>query len=614
MRDRRNSPRRHHSGEQEPRQRGIARNVPIVFEDDDILVVDKPVGMLSAHVGGPRGEGYEGDDLFSLVKKYIRGNTKSRTRLPIFVVHRLDREVSGLIIFAKSQRALSWLKEDLRARRMHRLYHAVVEGELPTTGPTSAGTIQNFLRENAQGVMESVAPGEATRVRKPARPPRLSRKPDTRPIPPREDDHAPKLAVTHWRSTATGHNLSLLQLRLETGRKNQIRVHMKEMGHPIVGDRRYGSTMDPLDRVCLHAAELAFTHAFTGRAVRLRSPTPAGFYKLLGVKRTDDEPTTSAVELSAPSVATPQASPTAAPIASRGDAGWDHVAEWYDKLIEEGQSDHFARVIIPGTLRLLAPGPGTRHLDVACGQGLLCRTLASLGVRGVGVDAAPRLIEAAKRAFASPGEPAYAFHVGDARRLGDLALGDELFDRASCIMALMNIEPLAPVFSGIHTRLKTGATFVGVILHPAFRAPGQTSWGWDTPQGASRSAPAVRGSERHPHARRGAPSRNEDADRADRASADARQFRRVDGYLSPGHSEIVMNPGAAASGKERVVTLTHHRPIQTYVRLLAEAGFVLDAIEEWPSLRQSQPGPRAAEENRARREIPMFLAFRAKKA
>jgi 23S rRNA-/tRNA-specific pseudouridylate synthase/2-polyprenyl-3-methyl-5-hydroxy-6-metoxy-1,4-benzoquinol methylase len=609
MRDRRDSPRRHRSGEPDDRPRGIARNVPIVFEDDDILVVDKPVGMLSAHVGGPRGEGYEGDDLFSLVKKYIRGNTKSRTRLPIFVVHRLDREVSGLIIFAKSQRALSWLKEDLRARRLHRVYHAVVEGEIPSTGPSSAGTIQNFLRESSNGTMESVAAGEATRARKPARPPRLSRKPDTRPIPPREDDNSPKLAVTHWRSTVSGHNLSLLQLRLETGRKNQIRVHMKDLGHPIVGDRRYGSTMDPLDRVCLHAAELAFTHAFTGRAVRLRSPTPAGFYKLLGVKRTDDEAAAESTEAIAAPVA-----PQASNASSRQDAGWDHVAEWYDKLIEEGQSDHFARVIIPGTLRLLAPTPGLRHLDVACGQGLLCRTLAQLGVRGAGVDAAPRLIEAARRSFHQQrGDSIYDFHVGDARRIPDLKLGTDLFDRASCIMALMNIEPLAPVFTGIHARLKPGATFVGVILHPAFRAPGQTSWAWDTPEGSARSAPATRGPGAYHKSRRGSPSRFEDADREDRASADARQYRRVDGYLSPGHSEIVMNPGAAASGKERVVTLTYHRPIQTYVRLLAEAGFAIDAMEEWPSLRQSQPGPRAAEENRARREIPMFLAFRARK-
>ena len=72
-----------------------------------------------------------------------------------------------------------------------------------------------------------------------------------------------------------------------------------------------------------------------------------------------------------------------------------------------------------------------------------------------------------------------------------------------------------------------------------------------------------------------------------------------------------MNPGAASSGAERIVTLTHHRPIQTYVRLLREAGLMIDALEEWPSARESEPGPRAAEENRARREIPMFLAIRA---
>jgi hypothetical protein len=85
----------------------------------------------------------------------------------------------------------------------------------------------------------------------------------------------------------------------------------------------------------------------------------------------------------------------------------------------------------------------------------------------------------------------------------------------------------------------------------------------------------------------------------------------VDGYLSPGVSEIVMNPGAAARGSEPVTTLTYHRPLQTYVRALAEAGLLIDALEEWPSLRQSQPGPRAQAENRARREIPMFLTIRA---
>ncbi len=85
----------------------------------------------------------------------------------------------------------------------------------------------------------------------------------------------------------------------------------------------------------------------------------------------------------------------------------------------------------------------------------------------------------------------------------------------------------------------------------------------------------------------------------------------MDGYLSPGQMPIVMNPGAAASGAEEITTWTFHRPIQTYSRLLHETGFVIELIEEWSSARKSEPGPRAAEENRARREIPMFLAIKA---
>ena len=154
-------------GEPASRPRGLARGVRIVFEDPDILVVDKPCGMLSAYVGKPRGEGYEGDDLFSLVKRHVRSQAKGRTRQrqPVYVVHRLDREVSGLMVFAKSDRAMHWLKEDLRARRVQRHYHAVVEGELPITGAGSSGTIQSYLRENEKGVVESV-PAPATTSRR----------------------------------------------------------------------------------------------------------------------------------------------------------------------------------------------------------------------------------------------------------------------------------------------------------------------------------------------------------------------------------------------------------------------------------------------------------------
>jgi len=569
--------------DQPERGRGIARGVRIVLEDDDLLVVDKPCGMLSAYVGGPRGEGYEGDDLFSLVKKYVRSKARSRSRIPVYVVHRLDREVSGLMIFAKSERALHWLKEDLRARRLSRLYFAVVEGEIPTAGPGSSGTIQSYLRENSKGIVESSStPPPATAARGNDGP-----------------DEA-KLAVTHWRCVNAGRGHSLLQIRLETGRKNQIRVHMKELGHSIAGDRRYGATTDPIGRVCLHAGELGFVHAFAGRPMKLKSPIPREFFKLVGAGR--DE--AMAIEQSGIDAPTEPESP-APTTGPRGkappvsDAGWDHVAGWYDKLIEEGRSDHFEKVIIPGTLRLLEPGKGQRILDVACGQGAFCRTIARLGVQATGVDAAPKLIEAARRA-AQDLRPAPSFEVGDARQIGDLSLQGGPFDSATCLMALMNIEPLSPVLAGVAKKLKEGGKFVAVMLHPAFRAPGQTSWVWDT-SSARDTGPRGR------FDNRSKPGRSSPAG----SRAPDRQFRRVDGYLSSGHREIVMNPGAVSGGADRVVTLTHHRPIQTYVRLLREAGFLIDALEEWPSARESEPGPRAAEENRARREIPMFLAIRA---
>lgn len=567
----------------------------LIYEDDDLLVVEKPVGMLSAFVEtegrDTRGEGYQGDDLFSLVKRYVRESSRSKRRVMVYVVHRLDREVSGLIVFAKSARGLSWLKDDLRHRRLHRVYHAVVEGEIPSVGPSSAGTVQSLLREVRPGVMESVRPGSmpesagspATRGGKGHARPRGPER--SGPMSPDEG----KPAVTHWRSTHCGRGRSLVQVRLETGRKNQIRVHLRDLGHPIVGDRKYGSTEDPVGRVCLHASELSWTHALTGKPLRFRSAIPGEFLKLVNTSKQPEEESADAFERPTPPAASLRSAPTE-------DAGWNHVAGWYDRLIEEGRSDHFERVIIPGTLRLAAPREGMTLLDVACGQGAWCRRLSGLGVRTLGVDAAPRLIEAARRA-----DPKGRYAVCDARSLSFAGVGLEAqtqtaregFDAATCIMALMNIEPLGPVMRGIWGMLRPGGRLVGVILHPAFRSPGQTSWGWD-------QAPPPGGDETPAEKRAKA-----------QAWSRARQYRRVDGYLSASHRSIVMNPGAVSSGAEASVTLTYHRPIQTYVSALAEAGFVVDAIEEWASGRESQPGPRAREENRARQEIPMFLAFRA---
>jgi len=290
-----------------------------------------------------------------------------------------------------------------------------------------------------------------------------------------------------------------------------------------------------------------------------------------------------------------------------GDTGrsssWDHVAEWYDQLVGERGSDHHERVILPGTLRLLGDVRGRRILDVACGQGILCRRLASLGASASGTDAAPRLIALAK---SQKGERPIDYYVGDARRLGDAVPGT--FDAVTCIMALMNIDPLGPVMEGVASKLAPSGVFVAVMLHPAFRAPGQTSWGWEeikAPEGAWRGSSPSRDRPDRGRGKRGHAK--------PRDVSEVRQYRRVDGYLSPAEREIVMNPGRVASGGKAITTMTYHRPIQSYVSALASAGLLVEALEEWPSVRRSQPGPRAAEENRIRREIPMFLAFRAVK-
>jgi hypothetical protein len=136
------------------------------------------------------------------------------------------------------------------------------------------------------------------------------------------------------------------------------------------------------------------------------------------------------------------------------------------------------------------------------------------------------------------------------------------------------------------------------VLHPAFRAPRQTSWGFDESTANHKFKGKDRDDRHHPK---------------HQPHTTFRQYRRVDGYLSPAVQDIVMNPGATSKGKSAVVTQTFHRPIQAYVNAFAKAGLLVSALEEWPSARSSEPGPKAAEENRIRREIPMFLAIRGVK-
>ncbi len=603
----------------------LGGGVRLVYEDDEVIVVDKPPGLVTAILPGEPDAAADKPSVFGELKRYARGRRKGPVR--VWVIHRLDKEASGLLVFAKTERAFAWLKEDFRARRAHRLYLAVVENEFAPEA--LSGTLQGFMAEDDRGLMRGV-PGRSTIAG--------------------NDDRGPQLAVTHYRVIAQGQGMALVQVRLRTGRKNQIRVQMSEAGHPLVGDYRYrppGTPKDPIKRMCLHATELGFSHPSRGETLRFSSPAPRAFWTLVGAQppvqgtpadlpgigagqhagEPDGEPyggrSSGVSGPPRPSEIEPAPGSTAAasPAGPRFAAGagpsvstsWDHVATWYEDLLDRGRSDHQRDVIIPGALRLLRPARGGRVLDVACGEGTLCRRLAAIGVEAVGVDASEKLVNAARAAGLAPGSAPVRFEVGDARSIGQ-DLGT--FDAAACVMALMNIDPIEPVLRGVARVLRPGGAFVAVLLHPAFRAPGQTSWGWDEARGEtgreSDRGRDRRGAKFDPRERRpGKPPAPQRGPTTGQGRSGVRQYRRVDGYLSHGQTPIVMNPGHAAHGKEPVTTWTFHRPIQAYAKALAESGFMIEALEEWPSLRRSAPGPRASEENRARHEIPMFLGIRA---
>lgn len=675
----RTSPRKNPSNTQ-ARGEDLGLSVRLIHHDGALAILEKPAGLLSARMGDQ-----VGDSIFDVVKAWAKIDGPAsrstgpkrgadRDSRPAWIIHRLDREVSGVMVFALTGDAFLRLKDDLQTRRVARRYAAVVEGEIPKG---ESGIVSGFLADAGPAkkvlvLSDAQVGAREVEVREEIEDDALA-----------EPGRAPKRAVTHWKCVASGRGRSLLEVRLETGRKHQIRAHMASMGHPICGDKLYGSKDAALGRIGLHAADLRLAHPLTGIEMSWYSPVPREFFIAVGeeigawppmsvpvpakpvsihakpkldavaiakahkeanpelagaapVRPAAVAPAVPAVPapkvISAGLVATPAGmafkakvekvakpeepkSPIAkteprAHAAPKDEAGWDHVAPWYDDLLSKRKSDHHEELVLPSVIRLLAPKKGERALDVACGEGGLIRRLAAAGVAATGVDASPQLIQAARATRPDRSQTAEtSFLVGDARKLGAAEGLEGPFDMASCVLALMNIDPLAPVLSGVANLLKRDGRFVAVMLHPAFRSPGQTHWGeqGQAPVGARHfRKPGMPGSllkaEAELKARKaGGPAA---------APVEFKMFRKVEGYLSPDHHAVVMNPGAVAKGADPISTVTWHRPIQTYVAAFAKAGLLIDALEEWTSLRESEPGPRAHEENRVRREIPMFLAIR----
>lgn len=215
------------------------RRLKLVYEDEDIIVVNKGYGLLSMGNDKTR----EGT-AYSILREYIKWQNPANK---LFIIHRLDRDTSGLMMFAKSEEAKRTMQHNWNNMVLNRKYLAVVEG----TPEPPEDTIRSYLAETSQYEVYST-----------------------------DDPAKGQLAVTRYRTLESGPRFSLLEVELDTGRKNQIRVHMKDTGHPISGDRKYGAEASPIHRLALHAQTLRFIHPVTRREMNFTTPVPSSFTSL----------------------------------------------------------------------------------------------------------------------------------------------------------------------------------------------------------------------------------------------------------------------------------------------------------------------------------------------
>lgn len=216
-----------------------SRDLDIVYEDPYLLVIDKSSGLLSMSNNTRQ------QTVQTVLNRYLeKGGGRNTSHL----VHRLDRDTSGLMVYAKDVQTQQSLINGWQQLVTDRRYLALVEGELENP----VGRIQSWLTEDKRFITHSS------------------------PV-----DNGGKFAVTHYKVLSSSNGYSLVECELETGRKNQIRVHMSDLGHPVAGDRKYGASGDPMHRLGLHAYMLCFVHPVTGKHMKFETPVPVCFEKCL---------------------------------------------------------------------------------------------------------------------------------------------------------------------------------------------------------------------------------------------------------------------------------------------------------------------------------------------
>lgn len=215
----------------------VAKNIDIIYEDKDIIVINKPSGLLTVAT-----EKEKNKTAYHLVMEYLKKKNKNNR---IFIIHRLDKDTSGIIMFAKNERAKHLYQDNWNDIVKKRCYYAVIDGKMEN----KEGTIKSYLKENGNMVYSV-------------------------------KDRSGKLAITEYKVLKERKNISLLDINLKTGRKNQIRVHMKENKTPILGDLKYGEKSKLINRLALHAYKLELVNPVTKKLLTFEINMPNEF-KLL---------------------------------------------------------------------------------------------------------------------------------------------------------------------------------------------------------------------------------------------------------------------------------------------------------------------------------------------